>query len=250
VTMNGTYELTGVVHLVRPAFRQAGSLDELRDGIAAADAATLFCHAVQCLLRSPTGEPPPDDFSAWVNGVVQDRETAERMSFAVQRAGAGAASLQASLLKVLDATPAAARRSRIAPEGGAFVFLSLDSVPVPTGVLATDGEELFTALLRADDSVWFRELIEQPWFDQGPPAASVWLRAHGDTKLAGWVDEAAHSGRSIEGMQRLLHAKWSRRRIGARIAEAADRSDYERREAGRSAVASLVRRLRKDEEAS
>ncbi len=246
--MNGSFELTGVVHLVRPAFRQAANLDELREGIAAVEAATLFYHGVQYQLRSPTGDPAPDDFSAWVNGVVQDRETAERLSFAVQRAPAGAEALRASLVRVLDAIPAGTRRGRVAPEGGAFVFLSLDSVPVPTGMIAADPDGLFDLLLRADDSVWFHELLEEPWFDGTIPAAATWLRALGEAKFAGWLEEAATSGRSIEGMKRLIHTKWRRRRIGARIAEAAERSDYERREAGRSAVASLVRRLRKDEE--
>ena len=89
--MNDGFELFGVVHLVRPAGRTAHDLEELRQGIGEASPESLFYHAHGPQLRHPEAdEPHPDDFSAWVNGVVQDRETAERMSFAIQQRGSSA----------------------------------------------------------------------------------------------------------------------------------------------------------------
>jgi hypothetical protein len=248
--MAAAFDLTGVVHLVRPAFMHATNLDELRDGIARADAGTLFFHAIQSQLRSPAGDDlPPDDFSSWVHGVVQDRETAERLSFAVQQRGEAADPLRASLLAALDRLPAAARRARAAPEGGVFVFLGADSVLVPIGRTVTDANGLFEALAESDASVWFHELIERPWFDAAPPPAARWLREVGDLNAARWLEEAARSGRPLPALRRGVLARWRRRSIGARVAAAAQQPDDQRREAGRDAVARLARRLRRGTEA-
>lgn len=247
--MPAAYELTGVVHLVRPTFVHAANLEELRRGIAGADVGTLFHHAIQSQLRSPGGEDlPPDDFSGWVYGVVQDRETAEYLSFAVQQRGEAAEPLRAALLEALDRVPARLRRTQETPEEGAFVFLGADSVPVPTGQQATDPASLFDALAEADASVWFYELIERPWFDAPPPAVARWLRELGDPDAARWLEEAARSGRPLAAMRRGVLARWRRRSLGARIAAASQRPPDERREAGRDAVARLARRLRRGAE--
>jgi len=242
--MPAPFELSGVVHLVRPAFLQAADLDQLRDGIARVDARSLFHHAVQFQLRSPAGEElPPDDFGAWVGGVVQDRDTAERMSFAVQRSGGGAEPLREALLRVLDTLSPAARRSRDAPPEGTFVFLVADSVCVPAGVTATRPADLFDGLADADDSVWFHHLIERPWFD-GSLQIAEWLRDLGEPRLASWLDDAASSGLPLERMRRQLLARWRRRGLGSRVAAAAVAGDEQRREAGHEAVVRLVQRLR------
>ena len=137
------FELRSVVHLVRPAGARARNLESLRLWIAEATAATLFYHAVQCPLRRPdSSELPPDDLSAWVHGVVQDRETAERISFAVQSRAGSASELREALLEVLGGVPEKDRFARAAPPESEFVFLTAESVPVPTGVVAAETEAL------------------------------------------------------------------------------------------------------------
>jgi hypothetical protein len=245
--MSTPFELSGVVHLVRPAFLQATNLDELREGIANVEDRSLFHHAVQFQLRSPAGEElPPDDFSAWVAGVVQDRDTAERLSFAVQRAANGPAPLREGLLHVLDGMSQSTRKSHDAPEAGAFVFLVSESVVVPTGRVAHRAADLFAELTAADDSVWFHHFVERPWFD-GSLSIAEWLRDQEEPQLAGWLDEAAGQGLPLERMRRQLIARWRRRSIGPRVAAAQDSSEFERREAGREAVARLVQRIRQGE---
>jgi hypothetical protein len=243
------FQLTGVVHLIRPVHRVASNLDELRDGIESVEHSTLFYHAVQFPLRAPAeDELPPDDFSAWVHGVLQDREAAERLALARLEGAAGPEALRAALVAALDAISPGTRRARVAPEGGAFPFLAADSVPVSTGVVATDVHTLFDGLIRAEANVWFHELIECAWWEGGEPAIVRWLHELGETRAEGWVREAAHSGRSIAGMRRQLLARWRRRGIGRRVADAAQDTEDARREAGRTAIASLVKRLKKDEE--
>src|SRR5438132_8977059 len=117
--MPAPFPLLGVVHLVRPAGRTARDLESLRAGIAEASVQSLFYHAYQPLLRTTAAsDAPPDDFSAWVNGVVQDRETAERLSFAIQDRSSSAAELRSALVEVLEALPEKTRRARDAPEEG------------------------------------------------------------------------------------------------------------------------------------
>jgi hypothetical protein len=77
------FELTGVVHLVYPAGFEVHDLEELRLALETVPERSLFHHTAARLLRHPAiAELPPDDLSHWVSGVVQDRQTGERMSFA------------------------------------------------------------------------------------------------------------------------------------------------------------------------
>lgn len=242
--MPATFELHSVVHLVRPAGFAAHDLDVLRDGVARATASSLFLHTVQPMMRQPGGDTlPPDDLSNWVNGVVQDRETAERLAFVVSDRGLEPLPLRQGLLEVLDAIPQPKRVQRDAPEGGDFVFLDLESVPVGTGEFVDDGEGLIDALGRADASVWFYHLIEQPWLSPDAPSLIDWVRATGDQRLLEWLEEAAHSGRPLEDMGRRVVRRWRQSRLGRRVADAARRTEDERREAGREAVIGLVRRI-------
>src|SRR5207237_5912099 len=135
---------------VRPAGMPAHHLDDLREGIARATPSTLFLHAIEPMMRHPAADTqPPDDFSGWVNGVVQDRETAERLAFVVSDAGHAPAELRQGLIDVLSAIPADKRVQRDAPEGGDFVFLELESVAVSTGVFVHDPDSLIAALAEA-----------------------------------------------------------------------------------------------------
>ena len=245
------FELRSVVHLVRPAGGRARDLEGLRAGIAEASAATLFYHTVQCPLRRPnSSETPPDDLSAWVHGVVQDRETAERISFAVQSRSGSADELREALLEVLDHISEKDRIARAAPPESEFVFLTAESVPVPTGMIARDVEELMANLALADHGAWFYHLIEEPWHLAGPAPIVVWSRECGHARVAGWLEEEFHAGHGLEEMRRRVLRRWQQSRLRTRVAAAAEATESERREAGRAAVAGLVRRITGVEEAS
>jgi hypothetical protein len=241
------YALTGVVHLVRPVHRQAESLEELRDGIAAVEPASLFYHAVQHVLRTPIEDDvPADDFSAWAHGVVQDREAAERLALARLEGRAGPEPLRVALLAALEAMSPAARRGHDAPAGGAFAFLAADSVPVPHGEPVADAGALLDALAQADTSVWFQELIESAWGREGDPPVVRWLRERGHRREAEWLAEAAGSGLSIVAMRRQVTARWRRRALGRRVADAGRDTETRRREVGRATMARWARRVRED----
>jgi hypothetical protein len=251
VTVVEPFELTSVVHLVRPAGRSARDLEELRSGLAEVPARSLFFHTVQGLLRNPAAEdPPPDDLSAWVNGVVQDRETAERLAFVVQSHATSSEALRAALLEVLDGIPPKARGVRDAPAGGEFVFLAADSVAIPTGARAAGPRELFDLLADADPGVWFYHLFEEPWFGQGATPLTGWLRAGGAERSALRVEECVAEGLPLGALRRRLLGHWRRSELRRRVAHAAGRPEEERRQAGRAAVAGLVRRLREGGEPS
>src|SRR5262249_51164594 len=159
-----------VVHLVRPTGTRVTTLDELRQAILEASDASLFNHCVQYQLRNPASkELPPDDFSAWVGGVVQDRATAERMSFAVSSHNRRPGELRRAWLRVLDDVPASQRTTRTADAEGAFVFLEVEPVALPTGVHVMDDSEAVEALANADVSAWFYQVVEQPWFAADRP---------------------------------------------------------------------------------
>jgi hypothetical protein len=238
------FELSGVVHLVRPTHLRARTLEELRKGLAAAEPETLFFHAVQYRLRHAAIEDlPPDDLVSWAYGVLQDRETAERLSFASQNYGQSFPALRQALLETLDAIPIETRESRGAPEGGEFVFLTVDSVPVPTGVAAATPSELPEALADADPSVWFYHLVEEPWFSGAPARLLEWMRDAGAARDADALERDAAAGASLDTLRRRALGRWRRARMRRRVGEGAHLPEDRRRETERAAVAGLVRRL-------
>ena len=247
-----TFELTSVVHLVRPTGTRARDLEQLRSGIETASTETLFTHGLQFQLRSPAvDELPHDDWSAWVNGVVQDRETAERISFAVHGRNGSAQELRAALIEILDSIGASARAARACPPGGEFVFLAAESVTVPTGIRARDVSELTESLASEDASVCFFHMLEEPWRCGSTrfPLAE-WVAAHGEARFAEWLSEARAMGAPIESMRRKIAQRWRRSHLGRRLSDAATVPDGARREAGRVAVARLARRMTRAEERS
>lgn len=241
------YELVGVVHLLRPTGGHADDLESLRKALAGASPGELFQHTVQHRLRFPSAkEPPADDFSNWVGGVLHDHEIAERLAFAVLDRGRSAAETRAALLDVLAAGNAV--RAHRAPEGGAFRFLEADSVRVPTGIVVNSVPDLFAALADVDPSVWFYHLIERPWFGDRSLSFASWLRAQNDPRRAAWFDEIVTSSLSLEIARETVLRKWRRSQVGARAIDASRQPEPERREAARSVVASLVRRLKTPED--
>ena len=240
----GPLELSGVVHLLRPAGARADDVPSLKKALAAATPGELFQHTVLHRLRFPSArEPALDDFSHWVDSALQNHELAERMSFTVQDRGHSAAETRAALLDALSSE--SANRAHHAPEGGAFVFLEAESVRVPTGIVVEHPDALLDALAEVDHSVWFYHLIERPWFGDSSLSFVSWLRAHRDTRRAAWFEEAVTPYHSLSSGREAVFRKWRRSQVGVRAIDAARQPEPERREAGRSAVASFVRRLKK-----
>jgi hypothetical protein len=237
------FELSGITYLIRPWGTPAGDLEQLRQGIASAPDDVLFYHAVQYQLHHPGAEElPPDDFSAWIGGVVQDGETAERMSFAVQGCGPPFDRLRAALLGVLDTMPEKRRLQRDVREDSAFPFMGTTPVRFPTGSLVHDGQELIDALLAADACVWFLHVVHEPWFEGGRVPLLSWLDAVPEPRLADWLAEAATGGLPIDRARTRVSRRWRRSRIGRQVAQAAMTPESERREAAKRAVVNLVRR--------
>lgn len=239
-----SFELHGAVYLYQSTGTRAANLDDLLRLIREADAQTLFLHTQMPRLRSSLGEDTPtDDLSAWVSGVVQDREIGERLAFATHTTSPSIEEVRAALVQVLEAVPERTRIERDAPHGGEFEPLRFDAVSVPTGLHVETPEDLVEALGRSDRTVWFHHLIEEPWLS-GPGSALVeWVRATGDRKLADALAGEAASGYSVAESRTRILRRWQRSHIGRRVAEASDRGGLERSASGREVVGNLARRL-------
>ncbi len=245
------FELRSVAHLIQPWREPVRDLDQLRQAVALAPAEAVFHHTVQFQLRHAAAEEMPlDDFSAWIDGVLQDRETAERLSFAVQTQGASEPATRAALLGVLDGLPPRRRTERVAPEESALQLLSAVSVSFPTGVAVRDGAELVEALAAADTAVWFYHLVEEPWLAPEHPPLREWLAAIHDSRLPGMLADAAGGGLPLEKARARLLQRWRRSLIARRVSDATAAPEDERREAGREAIARLVRRTQRPGEPS
>jgi hypothetical protein len=242
------FALSTVVHLVRPWGEPVTDLDELRAALADAPAEVLFQHTVQVQLRNPAAaELPADDLSTWVAVAAQDLETAERLSFAVQNRNASPAQVREALVEVLDAMPAARRAERRAPPEGALQLLASESLVLESGAVR-DAGELVAALAGDDPGIWFYHVIEAPWFGGGRTAVVNWLAAAGESRLAEWLAAAASATLPLERERDRLLRRWRRSRLARSVAAASGAPEHERRDAGRAAVARLVRRVTRPEE--
>jgi len=237
------FEVRTVVHLIRPWGEPVSDLEDLHAAVAAAPAEVLFYHTLQVQLRDPAAsELPIDDVSAWVGGVIQDFETAERISYSVQNESGSADQVRNAMLTVLDSLALSERSSRRAPAECVLQLLVAESIPVPIGLTARDGEQLVTALTSADPGIWFYHVIEQPWFGHGAFPLAEWLQAVREARLAGWVRESASPGHPLERSRERLRRRWRRSRLARRIAEAEAVPEDERRRVGREVVARLLKR--------
>ena len=248
--MSDPFELCTVAHLVRPLGVVAHDLQGLRDAVADLPPPALFLHTVQHRMRHQVGdEPPRDDLSAWVAGVVQDLETAERLGFAIAENSASAEGVREAVLGVLDAVPERARRNRDAPEGGDFIFLEAESVVLPTGHEVRDAGAVLDALPQTDVGVWFYHLLEEPWF--GDPGRNLLnFVAAEDEKLAQTFRAEVSTGLPIETIRRRLMTRIRRRMLGRRVIEASGHPPDVRRETSREIVGRLMRRRRGGEAGS
>jgi hypothetical protein len=204
----------------------------------------LFHHTVQVHLRDPAAtELPSDDLSAWVAIVIQDRESAERLSFAVQSENASPEQVRGALVGVLDGVPAAERATRRAPPEGLLQLLATESLAIATGLEARDGEELMGMLVSADPGTWFHHVIEEPWFGGGRSSLVEWLDSIGESRLAEWVRECASPSHPLDRSRERLMRRWRQSRLARRLADASTAPEDVRREVAREAMARLVRRV-------
>lgn len=241
--MSAPLELHGVVHLVRPTGATATRLRVLRAGVLAAPASSLFFHTLQPALRHPGAQDlPPDDFSAWIGGVLQDRETAERVAFAVQGVAPDLEALRGALVAALDA--GAERDTHACPPESAFVFLDADAVPVPLGVVPEDCDALVEQLAVLAPSVFFHHLVEEPWFDPAGAPLPAWVRAQGQARLAEWCAACARASLPLAESRSRLVRRWRRTRLPRRVADASTQPASVRHDDAQRVLRRIVRRAR------
>lgn len=193
-----------------PAARHGVGLASLAHGIASASAGTLFFHVHHPRLRhAAAATPPPDDFSAWVEGVLQDATAAERLAFAVQAHGRDPDLLREALVDVLRSD--ANGRPAIAPAASAFVFHNVDVVALDLDRRVEDADALVAALCEGDEGAYFH-VVEAPWFGDADASAAAWARERGDAQLAAWLDECLLDGQTLAQSRRRLGRRWGQQR--------------------------------------
>ena len=242
--MTTAFTIGSAVHLVRPLPGAATDLASLAAGIERASPGTLFYHVHHPRLRHAAASAlPPDDFSAWVDGVLQDATTAERLAFAVHAHGREPEALRAALLEALRGDAAA--RTAAAPEASAFVFHDVDVVALDLDRRVDDADALVAALCDDDPATFFHHVLEAPWFGDVRASAAAWVRELGDARLASWLDDCARDGHPLAQSRRRLGQRWLRSSVARRVTRGLERPERERDDDARRTVRDLVRRMRK-----
>jgi hypothetical protein len=244
--MSPGFELSSVVHLVRPTGARARDLQELYLGLRSAPLDSVFYHAHQYVLRfADADELPPNDFAAWVLGVVQDGETGERLAYASLAAGKDLAALPATLVSVLESVPERTRVTRDAPEGGEFRFHGVESVVVPTGCVANDVPELIEHLRTVEPACLFYHLVQRPLLrPEAGDTLEAWVEGQGQPRLAAILRDAPDWGLPLEQTRQQILRRWSRSQIARRLAARTRAPEVTRQREATEAVTRLVGRIR------
>ncbi len=242
--MSAAFEIRDAVHLVRPLPGVATDLASLAEGIARASRGTLFYHVHHPRLRhAGASTSPPDDFTAWIETILQDATTAERLAYAVQAHGGEPAALRDALLTALGAAPPG--RSTTAPEASTFVFHDVDVIALDLERRVDDADALVNALCDGHVSAFFHHVVEAPWFGDEAASAAAWARERGETRLAGWLEECAHDGLPLAESRLRLGRRWRRSGVVRRVARGLERTSGAREDDARRAVSDLVQRIRR-----
>ena len=230
--------------LESPTGLPATTLAALREGIAAAPAASLFHHVTRIPARFPHARDiPENDFARWVGDALQLPAVAERLAFAGSGGPASMEELRVGLLSVLDSA-SERDRTREAAEGAAFHFIASRSVEFPLDLEAADPEALVELWPRIDLGAAFYHLAEAPLLGPGDRSVVAWLREREAPGLADIAEGLVRAAPPLAKLHRDIGTRWRRSLIGKRLARRATASESERRRDAHEVIARLAGRLR------
>ena len=206
--MNGPvqiFEFRQCSSLLKSAGRKAGTLRDLRDGIAEISEDSLFHHTCQYFLKGHILEYT-NDFAQWVGENLEERALAERLSnidpFAFRTLTDVRAALVAAIGDYLEHYP----EPREALPGDEFHFNETVTFVFPSGLRARNLAEFLVAIRYVDGaSIYFHFYEARMRLGGGRDDFSTWMeRGLGKAALAAAIRDIDPFMRTIEGIRARL----------------------------------------------
>lgn len=176
---------------------------ELRDGIAAVPASSIYYHTHRFLQQHHYLSPePPNDFAYWLSNILNLHELGEAVASVDIVRQESLESLRSEFLRVLDGYAAKGKHTADAPEGGEFHFMSAKIFVLPTGCVAHDLGEFLDIVRRVSvRSLYFHVFEARMRLDRDENDFTAWLRDMGGEKLAGRLRSLDPYTMTLEGLR-------------------------------------------------
>ena len=138
---NRAFEFVTASYLIRICGREAGTLEELRQGIENCSDASIFYHTFQSLARHHfLNEGFSNDFAQWVLGSCNRPALAEQLASLDIRDYVSVSELRSDLMGILAAECHANAHEAVQPASEKFYFCETIEEEVPLGTAWTLGE--------------------------------------------------------------------------------------------------------------
>jgi hypothetical protein len=177
-------------HLVVLTGRRARNLAELLDHLNKVSGSSIFYHTHYLYLTQNFARPRfYNEFANWASHAVQEEGLAERLAAIDLLALTSIRDVRTAIIAAIERYLDGARRLRDCPADDEFHFCEAKSFVMPTGYVANDVPQFFDMVGRVTDSCLYyhffeaRLRLEQPIND-----FSVWMKAHGQPRLAQAID--------------------------------------------------------------
>lgn len=168
----------------------AGTLADLRQGLATVPGSSIFYHTHQAYLAQHFQKPVYyNDFARWIADALREHALAEQIAALDLLSFTSVRQLRDAILSLVDARLASPSPAGEAPPHGQFYFCRSRSFVLPTGLTAASVPDLFAALARASNASLYYHFFEARLrMERCSNNFSDWLNRKGRADLAERID--------------------------------------------------------------
>jgi hypothetical protein len=204
--MNSLFEFNQSVSIVKSTGEKAGTLRELRDGIAKISPESIYHHTYQYLQKRGLILEYTNDFAYWVGESLEERALSERLSNIDPFTAANVDALRKMLLEVIDDYLKNFPEPRRAKQKDEFHFTQTVTLVYPAGTRVRNLAEFLMAIKYVDGGCIYYHFFEaRTRHDEPVDDFSLWLDGALDKKeLAERVRAIDPFMHGIEGIREFI----------------------------------------------
>lgn len=201
--MNSAFEFKQSVSIIKSTGKKAGTLRELRDGIAKINQESIYHHTYQYLQKKGLIQEYTNDFAHWTGESLEERALSEQLSNIDPYISANIDDLRNVLLEVIDDYLKNFPEPRRAMRKDEFHFTQTVTLVFPAGTRARNLAEFLMAIKYVDSGCIYYHFFEaRTRHDEPVDDFSLWLEgALGKKELAARVRAIDPFMHGIEGIR-------------------------------------------------
>lgn len=185
---------------------------ELREGIAAVPANSIYYHTHRFLQQHHYLSPePPNDFAYWLTGILNLRELGEAIASVDIVRWKDLEELRGEFIRILDSNLSPGKYSVSAPQGSEFHFMNTKRFVLPTNCVAHNLEEFIDAIRKVSvRSLYFHIFEARMRLKEDENDFTEWFRSIGQEQLAKDLCRLDPYTMTLEGLRERIIREVSR----------------------------------------